>query len=401
MASPRPLSVWTVPTLLQVALVLVPVSAVTCVDKPVCGAQLGEFLLPHSAKAYLAYYSVTGQRFLGEYDENATAAVVMVHGAARNADDYLCWALQAVANAGLSLSNTFVLAPWFAETVDGLPSEVIQWSTNHSSAMNWRDGGFSVTPVSVSSYEVMDCIVSTLANRTLYPHLSRIILAGHSAGGQYVSRYAMLGKAAAEQGILEIPIIYLPANPSSWAWINGSRPLNLAKNGSCSESYCNNASIISFAFAFGKPEAATGCPYYNYWGYGFQGLDKHVNVSAVKKSFFALLTSGCFQRLLGGADVCNDKLCPTCDSHDLDTDCEANLQGWCRLQRGFAYDQHLRAVFANDSLRCRHAPWSADLGGLLFPRPVLVPHVGHNACRMFTSPQAARLLQSSQEYCRF
>jgi pimeloyl-ACP methyl ester carboxylesterase len=44
----------------------------------------------------------------------------------------------------------------------------------------------------VSSFRVYDDLFAWLADRSRFPALKRIVLAGHSGGGQVVQRYAIL-----------------------------------------------------------------------------------------------------------------------------------------------------------------------------------------------------------------
>jgi predicted alpha/beta superfamily hydrolase len=45
----------------------------------------------------------------------------------------------------------------------------------------------------MSSYTAVDNIIKAFNNATLYPNLKHIVIAGHSLGGQFVQRYAMVG----------------------------------------------------------------------------------------------------------------------------------------------------------------------------------------------------------------
>src|SRR3954454_8009976 len=68
-------------------------------------------------------------------------ALVMIHGASRDADNYFRTALAAAFLAG-ALQDTIVIAPRFASTSDGchdtLAGNEVGWSCNGDS---WRSGG--------------------------------------------------------------------------------------------------------------------------------------------------------------------------------------------------------------------------------------------------------------------
>lgn len=65
---------------------------------------------------------------------------------------------------------------------------------------DWRGGG-DAEGTAISSYDVIDRILGYLSDRKLYPNMERIVLSGFSAGGQFVDRYAAVGKARTRRGI--------------------------------------------------------------------------------------------------------------------------------------------------------------------------------------------------------
>src|SRR2546421_125076 len=60
-----------------------------------------------------------------------------------------------------------------------------------------------------------------LANKSVFPGMRAIVVAGHSAGGQFVARYQMSNRVHDSLGV---PITYVVANPSSYAWPDATRP---------------------------------------------------------------------------------------------------------------------------------------------------------------------------------
>ena len=346
-----------------------------CSDTPVCNETLYQF--PLAPGVSLDLWQPAGQPPLGTAS-NATHAFIVVHGTDRNADQYLCWALQALQAAGGSTEHTVVIAPFFADADDKVSPGVIFWDQN----LGWKEGNESSgrLPRRLSSFAVMDAMVAALSNRALYPLMQRVLIAGHSAGGQFVSRYAMFANLDVLSPSLSFVLV--PANPSSQPYLDSSRPSNLPRAGSCLPlSYCDNATIPDFPFVFSLPQhsSVSNCSSYDNWLYGLNALNEYTrNVSAgvAQARLHRRLKAGALRVLLGGADVCNEKFCPSCDSHDIDSGCEASLQGNCRLQRGWAYYRHLQQFYSDAQL----------------PPPVVVPAVGHDACSMFTSPQGLAAL---------
>ncbi|MGA8400025.1 MAG: hypothetical protein WB697_09050, partial [Stellaceae bacterium] len=115
-------------------------------------------------------------------------AVIVVHGYNRNAADY--------ARNMMALgppADTLVVAPQFLAPEDiaahQLPDSVLRWDLE-----NWEDGNPALGPTALSAFDGFDAILAKLTDRTIFPNLSRIVLAGFSAGGQVVQRYAAVGK---------------------------------------------------------------------------------------------------------------------------------------------------------------------------------------------------------------
>ena len=68
----------------------------------------------------------------------------------------------------------------------------------------------------------MDALLAHFADKKQFPKVQAITLAGHSAGGQFVQRYALIG-GDAPSGVKDFR--YVVANPGSYAYLNTVRPL--------------------------------------------------------------------------------------------------------------------------------------------------------------------------------
>jgi pimeloyl-ACP methyl ester carboxylesterase len=247
---------------------------------------------------------------LGARNDTVTRALVMVHGAGRDADGYFRTATAAAFLAG-ALDDTLVIAPRFAAN-DGrgckdvlAPGEVNWPCTGH----NWRTGGSAMGSETIASFDVGDEILRRLARKDVFPALRAIVVAGHSAGGQYVSRYVMANGVHDAPGL---PVSYVVANPSSYAYLDPERPV-----------------------AGGEMRAFTdreNCTTYDRWPYGLQGrLGYAARVSEVQLRQQLLARPVTF--MLGGLD--------TLPLANLDVSCPAMAQGPHRLARGQAYVAYL------------------------------------------------------------
>src|SRR4051794_31183209 len=147
-----------------------------------------------------------------------TRALVMVHGAGRNADHYFETSMAAGFLAG-ALDNTIIIAPRYIAGNDKPSANEIMWPEGGNS---WRAGGPSPTNPTITSFDFMDEIVRKLADKKTFPNLTKIVIAGHSAGGQFATRYEMVSKVHNTPGV---SLSYVVANPSSYAWPAAVRPL--------------------------------------------------------------------------------------------------------------------------------------------------------------------------------
>lgn len=273
-------------------------------------------------------------------------ALIVVHGALRNADVYNKSGQTAIAAGGAAAGGTVLVTPQFLADVDvkgwKLPADTLRWTTT-----SWEGGEPALGPSPLSSLAVFDAIVALLANRANFPNLKTIVIAGHSGGGQMVQRYAVAGHAAqALGGTSGIAIRYVVANPSSYVYFTPERPL--ASGG------------------FGPFDAAS-CPKYDTWKYGVHGMPPYVTESpSVLESTYV------------GRDVVymlgmND----TDPNHPaLDKSCMAEAEGPYRLARGRSYYAYLQM---------RHPSGLAH-------KLIEVPGVGHDGDAMFTSPQGRAVL---------
>lgn len=263
-------------------------------------------------------------------------ALVVIHGTNRDADSYFRTTLAAAFLAG-ALDDTILIVPHIASATGGCrdtlaPNEV-SWNCS-----SWRTGGPSTADDKLTSFDMVDEILQRLARKEIFPNLKTIVVAGHSAGGQFVNRYQMSNRVHETLGV---PVRYVVSNPSSYAWIDATRPAG----------------------------AVTSCPNYDRWPYGFQnrsGYAARLSEDDLKKQ----LTSRPTTYLLGEIDIL--------PLGGFDSSCSAMAQGATRLARGQAFGKYV-----NQELGAKH-------------EVVVAPLCGHNARCMFTADIALPLLFPKQ-----
>jgi hypothetical protein len=280
-------------------------------------------------------------RYFGSYDLElpnweVKRAVIDVHGLFRNAGGAFDTMVSSAAFAeshGFSLDarkSTIIIAPHFPNQEDGVAANVLRWTDS-----DWVKGAAAFdTPV--SSYAVMDEIVKRLNIAGRFPNLKKIIIAGHSAGGQYTHRYAAANFMDGQ--FSPIPIRYVVANPSSYLYINASRP-RMDGNG-FGVPYglnCGNAfpSILCAGFA-GAPVCTSS---FNDWHYGLDEMTPYPR-SMGAETLRQNLINRRVTLLLGTLD--NDP-----NHSELDRSCPARLQGPHRLARGMNQMAFMNHFFPN------------------------------------------------------
>jgi pimeloyl-ACP methyl ester carboxylesterase len=270
--------------------------------------------------------------------------LIVIHGTKRNADGYFRVAVEAARIAG-KLGETLVIAPRFAEQGDrlALGSKDFVWAPG----ADWRAGDLSSreAPPRVSSFELMNQIVARLADSKRFPNLSTIVLAGHSAGGQFVQRYA-IGEPD-DPALAHLRLIYVVANPSSYLYLDARRP-DPHKPGT-----------------FTIPDT-TACRS-NRFKYGFERPNTYFKAQPAEE-MIARYRARAVVYLLGEADT-------NPNAANLSRTSGAMAQGPNRFARGKAFMAYM------DTFYKPHAH-----------RMVTVPGVGHSSRGMFQSPRGLKVL---------
>jgi pimeloyl-ACP methyl ester carboxylesterase len=283
-----------------------------------------------------------------------TRALIMVHGAGRNADHYFETSMAAAFLAG-ALQNTIVASPRFIAAPDKPEANEVVWPGRGDS---WRSGGLSPSNPTLSSFDFTDELLRELANKKNFPNLTRIVVAGHSAGGQFATRYAMAGKLHDKLG--GVAVSYVVANPSSYAWPVSVRPLPVgdANPVDAYEAALEpNGEKVHAEYSYG-PFDSTKAPGFDRWpaglnqraGYTAQGSDDQLRKQLVERPT---------TYLLGQVDVL--------PLGGFDSSPTAMAQGPTRRARGEAFFKYL-----NETLGAKHAA-------------IIVPECGHNDRCIFTT----------------
>lgn len=259
-------------------------------------------------------------------------AIIVIHGIARNADEYFKYVIDASVLENLE-NRTLIVAPHFKISSDSKDSDELYWSDS------WKFGNNSAEN-EIGSFEVLDRIIESIWLSGHFPNLKKIVIIGHSAGGQFVARY-VAGSPVVDR--FSIQVSYVISNPSSYIYFNDKRT-----DGNKGFVTPNNS-----------------CPDYNTYPYGLEQMNSYMShVSSYELS--SRFNHRNVSLLLGEADTLDDY---------LDTSCEANLQGKHRFERGLNYYQFIKTFYPDSRLQLR-----------------TVPNIGHSGKAMIQSKMGRELL---------
>ena len=293
----------------------------------------------------LAYYSSEGsleknQSIGGHFDR----VLIVIHGANRNADDYFCSAKSAW-ELHNSTEMILIIAPVFYSIADVRQDPLfLAWADDKDGP--WRYGADSVHPIQTSSFAALDMLVERVL--TLFPSVVKVIVAGHSSGGQAVQRWSLLTHAWWKSKMRAVV-----ANPSSFAYLSPLRYTNGSENLPLKDS----------------------CPNYDQWEWG---LESGGSFSVPYRDEHLMNTTSLVDRfrdrtivyLTGGLDRCNVSQQGWCDSHGLEMTCMDELQGSNRFERSMRYMNSLQRLGFDVLNRHTH---------------VVIGGVGHDHSLMFQS----------------
>jgi len=272
-------------------------------------------------------------------DSNVTRAIIVIHGSGRKVREYFDAIMDAMPPASDGARDwrrrTIVLAPNFQEKEDAGKREA-WWKGD------WVTGGDSG---GVSSYEVVDTLVARLRSG-MFPNLKWIVITGHSAGGQFVQRYAAFTDIDLKSNPSAALVKFVPSNPSSYLYLNEFR-------------FSGNER----AWVIPRGKRSKG---YNEYKYGLKDLEDYAEDRGAAWAR-AHLPNRRIELLAGTADVEAD------DSFDEST--EAMWQGATRYERARWFDAFMDEFFPQNHFR-------------LTP----VPGVGHDHRLIYASTEAQRAL---------
>ncbi|KIS71630.1 uncharacterized protein UMAG_00072 [Mycosarcoma maydis] len=206
---------------------------------------------------------------------------------------------------GINRDEILIAAPTWFSTNDASAGSA-QSNDLVFTGGSWATGINSAGPngEAISSFEALDDLIDKFFDKSTYPNLQHIVVAGHSLGGSFTQHYAMLRKANSAQ---DSKISYFVGNPGAYVWPTSDRPVQ-NPGGNC---------------------ASTA----DEWGYGLQNLPPYGNGQGSASSIASRYYGRNVMYALG-----------TDDNEGGDSHCEAQYQGTSHLSRGQNFQRELESA---------------------------------------------------------
>ena len=236
-------------------------------------------------------------------------AIITTHGNSRNADDYY-EKMISVVSSQISTDEIMVLAPKFVTNYEKTYDTDWYWNTT-----SWKWGMQSYNSPhgeNVSSFEVIDSILSKLSNKQFFRQLSDVIITGHSSGAAFVHMFSF---SKPNNYFKELNIHFAIVNNQ---YFTHPEPTRMYPNGSLA--------ILD------------DCDGYNDWPYGLEKLNPYMD-------------------LIGKINAKNNFISNKVDyfiaENDIDLDgitsgCQYETLGANRFEKTVNYITYLDAIYPNN-----------------------------------------------------
>lgn len=266
--------------------------------------------------------------------QNLKKAVIVVHGASINPDDYYSYMTTTLEALGVS-ESTVLIAPDFKSSE--VSSGDLYWSS-----LGYRDGKASNGTTKISSFEVLDILINRLSDKNFFPVLNEIVITGQSSGGRFVHTYAAGNRS--ESTHTDIHFEYIVSESQYFYYPTNERI----------DEQTNNLYVPS------------NCNGLQFWPFGYELAPDYVS-ALDKATFNDRFVSRSITYLLGNGSGS--------DSEFNMTDCEAVLSGSSRYQRGENMYLYMGLKYPNHN-----------------HKKTIAQGISHNGRAIYTSPEFKALL---------
>ena len=194
----------------------------------------------------MPYWRLSTGPSLSTPDALVTTGLIVLHGAEREGEGYLC-AMHAGVRKRLvtdeAVNQVLVVSPNVLLPEDSPAPNELYWDSHY-----WDRGDDSTANASASVplFRVLDEMVEAMMDKDSYPNLRRVVLIGHSAGGKTVQRLALTSTLEPRAGVT---ISYFVANPGSVAYLAPVRPNLVDRTSACDATTREMAPSVNTIFS--------------------------------------------------------------------------------------------------------------------------------------------------------
>ncbi len=191
-------------------------AAEICTEKVTLSINNKRFNLPY-----------VSNKSLLEADPAVDRIVFVLPGADRDANFVFNNVFQALKTLPVSENVLLISAQFLSEEdADMSQDNCIRWQGS-----DWSAGLDSKWPSQISSFEVLNEFILALLDTGHFPKVRTLVVAGHSAGGQFVNRFAA-GSKPLQDGLWgrKIAVLFVISNPSSYLYFDEKRPKNAVES---------------------------------------------------------------------------------------------------------------------------------------------------------------------------
>lgn len=266
--------------------------------------------------------------------QNLEKAVIVIHGASVNPNDYYGYITTTLEALNIS-ESTVLIAPDFKSSAVS-PTD-LYWSS-----LGYRDGKPSNGVTKISSFEVLDILLDRLADKNFFPVLNEIIITGQSSGGRFTHTYAAGNRSESKHQNIHFEYI---VSESQYFYYPTNDRINEQTNNLYVPASCNGL---------------------QFWPFGYELVPDYVS-ALDKATFDDRFVNRSITYLLGNGSGS--------DSEFNTTDCEAVLSGSSRYQRGENMYLYMGLKYPNH----KH-------------KKTIAQGISHNGSAIYTSPEFKSLL---------
>ena len=236
-------------------------------------------------------------------------AVITIHGHSRNADDYFDKMISVINGENLK-DEVLVVSPKFNTLYEQSLESDWYWNTT-----SWKWGLQSYSNSNgnnVSTFELIDSLISKLSDKDKFPQLTNILVTGHSSGAAFVHMYSL---TKYDNAFKDVNIHFSVVNNQYFLHTDSTR---LQSNGSLS--------------------VLENCEIYNNWPYGLDALSPYM-VSIGKENSENNFVSNKVDYFIAELDT---------ETGDITSGCQYQFLGDNRYEKNMNYKTYIDLVYPNN-----------------------------------------------------